>query len=203
MNGRDLQINEDLKSIGASTDPLRLKIVKRLQKALEQINGGVVQGDDRPDWHNDLSTHVSRGFEVVPEDLFAAGPVINIKERPFLDFDERVREQVLLGEPKSTQIFELLVQGWPKDDSTTPLVDKVDATYLLLEDVRRRIAFLKFDESHPDRVFRISGKHNTCLRLSHGDGTVAVDESSNQPGFWLRLILFLVEDFADSARGDA
>ena len=215
-------------------DPLRLKIVKRLQEALRQIDGewpvylyenkvrlndegdAILGGDGNPiedgtdggyapdktypRWHNNLSSDLILLDEV--EWLDPDKPMgILISQRPRLDYDERIREQLRLGEPNSQEIFELLVQGRPIDP-TADSADKLENTYKILEDVRRRIAFLKFDEQHPKRVFRISGKHNTCLRISSADGTITVDERE-QVGFWLRLALFLVEDFADSARGEA
>lgn len=193
--------------------PFRWRVITRLKRALEQIDGGTIpvaltqeeidKCIELPPWKTDLSDGETVTLGEIPEEV---DQYVTITERPFLDEDERIREGLLESEPADRQLFELLVQGKVRRIRGMPArrtwSDILKNNYLLLEDVRRRIAYLKLDESNPKRVLRISGAHNTVLRISHGDGTVVFDDETGEPGFWLRLIMFTVEDFADSTRGD-
>ena len=206
------KLNEAFDSFSEDAgNPLRLKIMKRLSFALEQIT---------PDngFSNDLRTYtdalgdpihrVYRGHEIVsgpnpelPKPIPVAEeirrryyplPYINIKERAFLDLDEE-RRPALAG-TESHEVLEVLVQGWAYFNSQDRRASyATDEAYILLDDVRRRIAILQLDENHDKRVFRIAQRDNTAVKLIVSDGTIQADEN-NEPEFFLRLAIQLVED---------
>ena len=229
MSFQDHPLNQIFDSFNEDDgDPLRLKIGKRLTAALEQIDGGAlpgISGVSPRDWFVNLRSETSnpempyprvlRGRSAVGDDLpidpatrepvlsvdgdgLDDRPIVVIRERPFLDLLESKR--AAQEEVEGTEVYELLVQGWPRVDSTVDSPYITDAAYLLFEDIRARLAILQLDEGHPKRVFRIGAQNNTVLRLDISDGTVEADDNE-VPGAFLRLAMVVIENLADSTTG--
>lgn len=88
----------------------------------------------------------------------------------------------------------ILIQGWVDDDPLNP----TDPAYVLLADVRRRLAELKIRKvagtHQPDPLGLGIAGPNKILRLDFGPGVVRpADEISSKAWFWLTVTLRVVE----------
>lgn len=162
-------------------DPLRLRILKALTAALEEIN-------PNNDFEFDLRNAVFRGRLV-----YGDGdplPMLSILEPPIAP-DQ-------LPQPKdsteSNGEWELLIQGFLKDDKRNP----TDPAHALMAEVKMRLAEIK---QEPETSRYKTGESEPILgikevhRLDIGAGVVRPpDEISAKAYFWLNITLGLAED---------
>lgn len=159
------------------TDPFRLRILKALTEALEEIN---------PDngYTHDLRGSVFRG-----RDIFGEGDPL-----PMVSILEAVDEKAQLAPPKAggTQAgpWELLIQGFLDDD----LLHPTDPAHRLMAEVKKRLA----QEKVRERQRNILGMGGKVADLNISPGVVRPpDEDSAKAYFWLRLTLEVVENLLD------
>lgn len=195
----------DWPAVGAQSDPLRLRILKLLSAAFEQIDGEEVR------WFTDLSPvmdgddnvvyrRVRRGFseipQSVPEDVNPF-PMVHIRERPLADINDR-RDWYAA---ENATVLELLIQGFPYVESGKARHDITDEAYKLMDDLRGRLSIIALDGNertlHNRRVFQIGGRENSVLSLRLSDGTVEANEN-NYPACYLRVGIELMENQANS-----
>lgn len=166
-----------------NVDPLRLRVLKKLNAELEQItpaNGYTV----------DLTGAVFRGRDVF--DRNDPVPMVSILES-ILE-----KDQVQAPPAGSTKAgpWELLLQGWADDDKDNP----TDPAYHLLAQVQRRLVEItRMPYADPNRrgcdILQMGGII-TALRFSRGVVRPA-DEVSSKAYFWLKVELDLVENLLD------
>lgn len=159
------------------SDPFRLRVLKALSTALEEIN---------PDngYKHDLRGNVFRGRDIFGED----DPL------PMVSILEAIDEKKMLPTPEAGSAqagpWELLIQGFIDDDFEHP----TDPAHGLMAEVKKRL----IQERVRDRQYNILGMGGkvTELRLSHGV-VRPPDEVSAKAYFWLRLTLVMVENLLD------
>jgi len=159
------------------SDPFRLRVLKALSSALEEIN---------PD---NGYTHDLRGCVFRGRDMFGDSdplPMVSILEA----IDEKAQISSPEGGQHSTGPWELLIQGFLDDDLKHP----TDPAHALLAEVKKRLMQERVRERQRD-ILGMGGKV-TELRLSHGV-VRPPDEDSAKAYFWLRLTLVLVENLLD------
>ena len=152
--------------------PVRLIIKKRIVEVLEGIDNGAFK--DR----------VFRGRAIFGDD--DPIPMISVLEPPIpLETIRSAAEN-----PNQAGRWELLVQGWPKDDKKNP----TDPADMLLAKVKAALAA----ERRRDRSMNILGLKNmvTDLHIGHGASRPS-DEVSVRAYFWLIITLKIVEDMSD------
>lgn len=162
-----------------ATEPLRLRILKAMQAALEEItpaNG----------YASDLTGAVFRGRNVFGDT--DPLPLVSILEAP--DPINPLSSPKDSGDQKGN--WALLIQGFVTDDIDHP----TDPAYILMADVIKRLALEK-KKATDYKSFGIDlGKHINNIEL----GTRVVrppDESSNKAYFNLSIILDVVESLTD------
>lgn len=162
-------------------DPFRLRVLKALTSALEEIapvNGYV----------NDVSSAVFRGrlYFGDADPL----PMLSVLEPPIAP------EQ--LPQPKdgtqSNGEWDLLIQGFVEDDKDNP----TDPAYTLLAEVKKQLAIVKM-QPEADRLKTGESSHLLGIKgvdkLEIGSGTVRPpDEVSAKAYFWLNVTLGIAED---------
>lgn len=159
------------------SDPFRLRVLKALSAALEEIN---------PDngYSFDMRGNVFRG-----RDMFGDSdpvPMISVLEA----IDEKAQIPSPEGGAHSTGPWELLVQGFLDDD----LVHPTDPAHLLMAEVKKRLV----QERVRERQRNILGMGGKVTELRFSSGVVRPpDEDSAKAYFWLRLTLVLVENLLD------
>lgn len=165
------------------TEPLRLRVLKKLTDELKKITP--VNG-----FQADLSESVFRGRDVFDKN----DPV------PMVSILESILEKEQLQAPPAGTTkagpWELLIQGWAEDDHENP----TDPAYFLLADVQQRIAeIIRMPYLDPARrgcdILQMGGII-TALRFSRGVVRPA-DEVSSKAYFWLKVELDLVENLLD------
>lgn len=160
-------------------DPFRLRVLKALSTALEEIN---------PDngYSFDMRGKVFRG-----RDMFGDHDPI-----PMLCILESVEQTTPLessqptgaGEIKS--YWDLQVQGFVDDDFDHP----TDPAHFLMAEVKKRLV----QERIRDRQYNIFGLGGRVTELKFSPGIVRpADELSGKAYFWLRVTLTLVENLVD------
>lgn len=159
-------------------NPIRLEALKRMTAVLEGIT--VANG-----YLHDLAGHVHRGRGVYGDETPV--PCLSILEAPIpLDQLPSAKDNVAQTGP-----WELVVQGWVKDDRVNP----TDPAHVLLADVKRCLARerLKTDWDDPaDGIFGL-GRFVTALYI--GPGVVRPpEEISAKAYFWLTVTLDIAED---------
>ena len=158
-------------------DPFRLRVMKALTAALEEI--GPAAG-----YQFDLSGKVFRG-----RDIFGDSDPL-----PMVSILEAIEEQAQITAPQagptSTGPWELLIQGFVEDDFQNP----TDPAHRLMAEVKKRLV----QERIRDRQYNILGMNGqvTDLKISHGV-VRPPDEVSGKAYFWLRLTLVVVENLQD------
>lgn len=162
----------------ALTYPLRLEIQRRLTTLLSQIT--VTNG-----YHIDIGTNVFRGRGVFGDETPL--PALSILEVPIPLDQLRPPE----GAPVTSGGWELVVQGWVKDDKANP----TDPAHILLADVKKCLAgeMKKVNWDKPeDGIF---GLGRSVTKLYIGAGVVRPpEEVSAKAYFWLTITLDLAED---------
>lgn len=157
-------------------DPFRLRVLKALTAALEEIV---------PTGHTEsLSGKVFRGRDLFGDD----DPV------PMLSILEAVDEKAQVAPPVSgttyTGPWELLIQGFVDEDRLHPS----DPAEFLMADVKVRL----IQERIRDRDYNILGMGGKVTGLEISQGVVRPpDDISGKAYFWLRLTLKIVENLAD------
>lgn len=159
-------------------DPFRLRVLKALTAALEEItpaNG----------YEFDLSGKVFRGRGVFGD----SDPL------PLVSILEAIEEQPQLSSPPagahSTGPWELLVQGFVEDDD---LDNPTDPAHRLMAEVKKRLV----EERVKQRQYNILGMEGRVDELRMSPGVVRpADDISGKAYFWLRLTPVLVENLAD------
>ena len=160
-------------------DPFRLRVLKALTAALEQIT--VANG-----YQFDLTGKVFRG-----RDAFGDGDPL-----PLVSILESVDEKSIGGTSaafrpgKSIQQseWELLVQGFVVDDRDNP----TDPGYRLLADVKKKLAEVRIQK---DNILGF-GQKVTDFEFSAGVVRPA-DQVSSKTYFWLKVRMNIVEDHSD------
>lgn len=158
-------------------DSFRLRILKALTAALEEIDG--TNG-----YTYNLSGKVFRG-----RDTFGNNDPI-----PMISILEAIEEKAQLPMPQTAGTnagpWELLIQGFVEDDMLNPS----DPAHNLMAEVKRRL----IQERVRDRQYNILGMGGKVsdLKISHGV-VRPPDEVSAKAYFWLRLTLVVVENLQD------
>lgn len=158
-------------------DPFRLRVLKALTAALEEINPAA-------GYQFDLTGKVFRG-----RDIFGDSDPL-----PMVSILEAIEEQAQItapqASPASTGPWELLIQGFVEDDFQNP----TDPAHRLMAEVKKRLV----QERIRDRQYNILGMNGqvTDLKISHGV-VRPPDEVSGKAYFWLRLTLEVVENLQD------
>lgn len=158
-----------------SKEPFRLRVLKALTVTLEGVN---------PDngYEHDMRKAVFRGrVRYGPKDPL---PMLSILEAPIpLDVI-----QSRGANPNSSGPWELLIQGFVKDDSKNPS----DPAHHLMAEVKAVLALekLRRNDRQPD-MFGLGGR---VLEMQIGQGSVRPpDEVSDKAFFWLTLTLRIAE----------
>lgn len=158
-----------------STDPFRLRVLKALTKTIEGVN-------PTDGYEHDMRNKVFRGrMRYGPKDPI---PMISILEAP-------IPLDVILSRganPNSSGDWELLVQGFVKDDPKNPS----DPAHHLMAEVKAVLAMEKSRRNgrQPDML----GMDGRVFEMQIGQGTVRPpDEVSDKAFFWLTLTLRLAE----------
>ncbi|MFC3724403.1 hypothetical protein [Neoaquamicrobium sediminum] len=93
--------------------------------------------------------------------------------------------------PNSTGMWELLVQGFVKDDPENP----TDPAHHLMATTKARLV----QEKRRDRGMNIFGMGGRVVEMFIGQGSVRpADDVSHRAFFWLTLTLRLVENLEDA-----
>lgn len=159
------------------SDPFRLRVLKALTAALEEIT--TVNG-----YRHDLTGCVFRG-----RDTFGDKDPL-----PLISILEAIEEKAQIPSPEASPVtkgpWELLIQGWVEDGYNNPS----DPAHFLLADVKRRL----IQERVRERQYNILGMEGKVVELRISQGVVRPpDEVSSKAYFWLRLTLIMVENVAD------
>lgn len=158
-------------------DPYRLRVLKNLTEALEQItpaNG----------YRFDLTGSVLRG-----RDTFDSNDPL-----PMVSILESIAEKPVLQSPRAggnnATDWELLVQGWTEDDKKHP----TDPGQHLLAAVKKRLT----EERRRGEGYDILGMGGTITDIKCSTGVVRPpDEVSAKAYFWLKVELSMVENVLD------
>ena len=162
----------------AWTNPLRLEIQKRLTALLSTIT--VANG-----YHVDIGANVFRGRGVFGDETPL--PALSILEVP-IPLDQ-------LPPPGDSPLakggWELVVQGWVKDDKANP----TDPAHVLLADVKKCLAAEMKKINWNRDTDGILGLGREITKLYIGAGVVRPpEEVSAKAYFWLTITLDLAED---------
>jgi hypothetical protein len=160
--------------IGTYADPFRLRVLKGLTSALQEI----IESDD---YAYDLSSSVFRGRIIFGAD--DPLPAVSILEPPLPP------DAIVPPSRGTSQTFEweLLLQGWIEDDKTNP----TDPAYVLLADVRKRLMLERGKDGN-----RL-GAGNRVTDIVLGSPVVRPsDEISSNAYFYQPITLKVTEDLA-------
>ncbi|MEL4071754.1 hypothetical protein WKW50_16540 [Ochrobactrum sp. GPK 3] len=156
-------------------DPFRLRVLKALSRLLETINPDVY-----PDFRHDMREAVFRGrIKYGADDPL---PMLSILEAPIpLDVI-----QSRGANPNSSGQWELLIQGFVKDDHKNPS----DPAHLLMAEVKAVLAAEKLN-NNGNNLLNLGGR---VVDMQIGQGSVRPpDDVSDKAFFWLTLTLRLAE----------
>lgn len=160
------------------TNPIRLEIQKRLTARLQTIT--VANG-----YQVDIGDNVFRGRGVFGNETPL--PCLSILEVP-IPLDQLPPPS---DAPVSSGGWELVIQGWVKDDKENP----TDPAHVLLADVKRCLSseMKKVNWNKPEDG--ILGLGRSVTKLYIGAGVVRPpEEVSAKAYFWLTITLDLAED---------
>lgn len=160
-----------------ATEPLRLRILKALTAALQEIT--IANG-----YASDLGAHVYRGREYFGDDQPL--PMVAILESPDEDFQEPAPR--FSGANAGT--WRIFIQGWVEDEMENP----TDPAHILMADVKKRLAIEgKLALKH--NAFGMGGAVDS---LAFTPGVVRPpDAISGRAYFWVVLHLRVVEDMTN------
>lgn len=179
------------------SDPFKLRVLKALTAALKTItptNGYVSDLADFDPGDGVAMSRVFRGRAWFGE----SDPI------PMISVLEGVTPAEEVAEPPVDMAtgefdFEILVQGFVDDDPLNP----TDPAYVLLADVRRRLAeelHRKAPETRgmPDPLGLGMGAKSRVTEMRIGPGVVRpADDVSNKAWFWLSVTIRMVDDPTD------
>lgn len=160
-----------------AADPFRLRVLKALNAALEEItpaNG----------YTFDLSGRVYRG-----RDIFG-----NDEEPPFVAILEAIEQDENIPSPQAGGTIKgpwtLQIQGFAPDDRDHP----TDPAHALMADVKKRL----IQERLRERQYNILDMEGKVVEMRISQGVVRpADEVSSVAYFWLRMTLTVVENLLD------
>lgn len=158
-------------------DPFRLRILKALAAALEEIN---------PDngYTHDMRGKVFRGRDIFGDD--DPIPMISILEA--IEQDNGIPSPRAADEVKSPWILQ--IQGFVTDDYENP----TDPAHSLMAEVKKRLVQERRKSLQED----ILGMNGRVDDLQFTPGVVRpADEISARAYFWLRITLDVVENLSD------
>lgn len=161
------------------SDPYRLRVMKAMTAALEEIT--IANG-----YKHDLNGKVFRG-----RTLFGDSDPI-----PMLSILEAIEQEqpriadMPAASTMANQPWELLIQGFVEDDPFNP----TDPAHVLMADVKKRLV----QERVRDRQRNILGMGGTLTDLKISPGVVRpADDISGKAYFWLRVSIMMVENLGD------
>jgi hypothetical protein len=160
-------------------NPLRLEVHKRLTAALQEIT--IANG-----YKTEIGQNVFRGRTIYGAE--APIPMLSILEVP-IPLDQLPPP----GDgPLSKGPWELMIQGWVKDDKENP----TDPAHVLMADVKQCLALeMKKTNYRGDDDRGILGLGRQVLKMYLGSGVVRPpDDVSSKAYFWLTMTLELAED---------
>lgn len=162
-------------------DPFRLRVQKALVAALEQVSGEGLGSVD-------FTGRVYRG-----RDIFGNSDAV-----PMISILESIVERDNLSPPpagSSTRtVWELLVQGWTKDDEDHP----TDPAQHLLARVKKRLTEVRREHDDGQGNYNILGMGPRIDDLRFSTGVVRpADDISAKAYFWLKLEVHMVENLLD------
>ncbi len=173
-----------------ATEPLRLRVLKALTMALSEItpDNGYHTDVRFTDPEGVVKPAVYRGRMVFGEN--DPLPILSILEAPIpLDQTPVPRDSEF-----SSGGWELMVQGFVKDDSENP----TDPAHFFMADVKKRLALERRKANAMKNELGILGLGNFITQLRIGTGVVRPpDEISATAYFWLTITLDMVEDLTD------
>ncbi|MDX0622906.1 hypothetical protein GOD54_23690 [Sinorhizobium medicae] len=163
----------------AYAEPFRLRVLKNLTAALEEIS-------KENGYHFDLAGAVFRG-----RDTFSHNDPI-----PMLSILESILEKEQLSSPPvgihQSGPWELLIQGWTEDDECNP----TDPGQYLMADVKQRLVMER--QRGRQRGYDILGMEGKITDIKFSTGVVRPpDEVSSKAYFWLKLELVMVENLLE------
>ena len=161
------------------SDPFRLRLLKNLTALLETVavpnEAAIGPG------------HVFRG-----RNLYGANdplPLISILEAP-APLDQIPAPE---GSTDSSGSWELVIQGWTKDDKDNP----TDPAHVLLAAVKKVLVAerKKVSTRNGNNALGMAGK---VTKIEVGPGVVRPpDEVSDKAYFWLNILITMAEDLDD------
>lgn len=159
-------------------DPFRLRVLKAVSAALEEIN-------PETGYNFDLRDAVFRG-----RDTFGSSDPL-----PMVSILESIAEKDVLQAPRGSgqQMvpWELLIQGWAGDDDRNP----TDPAHHLMAAVKKRLVEERVRKQDGSGILGMCGKIDE-IKFSTGVVRPA-DEVSSKAYFWLKVELVLVENLLD------
>lgn len=159
-------------------DPFRLRVLKNLCAALEEINPS-------NGYRFDLRDAVFRG-----RDTFGHSDPL-----PMLSVLESITEKDVVQSPRQGGMqmgpWELLLQGWTEDDDKNP----TDPGHHLMAAVKKRLVEERVKKQDGSGILGMCGKIDE-IKFSTGVVRPA-DEVSSKAYFWLKVELVLVENLLD------
>lgn len=175
--------------------PFKLRVLRALTDALKQItpaNGYQQDMSDFDPGDGEATSRVYRGRMYFGDDGNGGGdplPMLSVLEgvSPADDVAELVR-----GATAAQVEWPLMIQGFLQDDKENP----TDPAYILLADVRRRLAVEKNNRRKPNRADRtIFGfTDDQIIDMHIGSGVVRpADDVSAQAWFWLNVTLEIID----------
>lgn len=168
-----------------AAEVLRIRIMKKLQTILEEIDVVAFSVlDEDEEQLPDMTGRVLRGRLIFGDK--DPIPMISILEVP-IPLDQIVSP---LDSPYSNGTWELLIQGFAKDDPENP----TDPAHVLMAAVKKRLA----EERKKNIDYNLLGMGQNVTGMRIGAGVVRPpDEVSAKAYFWLNLSLDIVEDLSN------
>lgn len=166
---------------------LRLRILTKLTEALEETGRDEPRFDLRDEQNQPIADMTGRVFRgrVIFGDKDPV-PMLSILEVP-IPLDQIAPPP---DSPYSSGTWELLIQGFAKDDSRHP----TDPAHRLMAATKQRLAQAKKEL----RKFRLFGFEKALTDMRIGAGVVRPpDEVSAKAYFWLNLALDITESLDD------
>ena len=158
-------------------DPFRLRVLKRMCEALEEIHPG-------NGYIHDLRNAAFRGRDAFGDN----DPVPMVCLLESIEEDEQVPSPTTAAQNYGP--WTIQVQGFVTDDRRNP----TDPAHRLMAEVKKRLV----EERRRERGMDILGLGSRITDLAISRGIVRpADEISDKAYFWLRVRLTLVENLAD------
>jgi hypothetical protein len=159
-------------------DPFRLRVLKNLTTALEEI--AIADG-----YEHDLDGKVFRGRRLFGEN--DALPLISILEVP-IPLDQIDADST--ANPNKLGPWGLMIQGFVEDDPDNP----TDPAYRLLADVQKRLMLERINGSRIGETLGFKAVYDLTLG---GASVRPADDVSSKAYFWLNFSITVVEDLSD------